>query len=48
VLGRSLYNANAFAGVVYVSTFNAASYSHTSNGARLCFFGELENESELL
>lgn len=48
VLGRSYSSANASAGVVFVGANYAASYSLTGSGARLCFFGELENESELL
>lgn len=46
VLGRSHYNALAFAGVVYSSTGSARSSSVTYYGARLCFFGEIENESD--
>ena len=37
VLGRSDHNAYAHAGVAYANTGNAASYSHTINGGRLCF-----------
>lgn len=48
VLGRSANSANAGAGVACSSTYYASSYSGTSSGARLCFFGEIENESELL
>ena len=44
VLGRSNNNANANAGVAFSSTSSASSYSFTSSGARLCFFGEIENE----
>ncbi len=47
VLGRSGYNANANAGVVYSHAGYARSYSYTSYGARLCFFGTIENESEV-
>ena len=36
VLGRSYYNANAYAGVAYANTNNAASNSNTNNGGRLC------------
>ena len=48
VLGRSYSGASANAGVAYSNTYNASSNSHTSYGARLCFFGEIENEEELL
>ena len=48
VLGRSSYNANASAGVAYSSTSNASTVSSTSGGGRLCFFGEIENEEDLL
>lgn len=37
VVGRSHYNANANAGVVYAGTNNAASDSNTNYGGRLCF-----------
>ena len=37
VLGRSSNGANAAAGVAYVSTDYAASYSYTFYGGRLCF-----------
>ena len=47
VLGRSGYVANALAGVVYSGTYHARSNSVTSYGARLCFFGEIENESDV-
>ena len=48
VLGRSGSHANAYAGVAYSYTFHASSVSYTYHGGRLCFFGEIENESELL
>lgn len=47
VLGRSVYNASASAGVAYSSTHSASSNSGTSLGGRLCFFGEIENEDVL-
>lgn len=37
VLGRSYYNANAYAGVAYSLTNYASSNSYTSVGGRLCF-----------
>lgn len=40
VLGRSYYSANAGAGVAYAHTLNAASYSNTNSGGRLCFKNE--------
>lgn len=48
VLGRSFGNANVEAGVVAISTRNPSSTSLSTSGARLCFFGEIENEDELL
>ena len=48
VLGRSVSNAVANAGVAYSSTSNAASYSYTSHGGRLCFFGKIENEEDVM
>ena len=48
VLGRSSNSANANAGVAYSSTLHASVFSHASYGARLCFFGEIENEEELI
>ena len=48
VLGRSPYSASAVAGVAYSSTAYDASDSNTYSGGRLCFFGEIENEEELL
>ena len=48
VLGRSYYNANADAGVAYVHTNYAASVSGTGHGGRLCFFGKIENEEDVL
>ena len=47
VLGRSGSNASAYAGVACSYTYYASSYSSTYHGGRLCFFGEIENESEL-
>ena len=47
VLGRSSSGASASAGVACSSTNGASTYSNTHNGGRLCFFGEIENESEL-
>ncbi len=48
VLGRSHHNANAYAGVAYSYTNLASSYSDTSGGGRLCFFGEIETEEDVL
>ena len=48
VLGRSHYNAYAYAGVAYSLTNNASSHSSANVGGRLCFFGEIENEDVLL
>jgi hypothetical protein len=48
VLGRSNYNASAYAGVAYSGTNGASSHSNTNGGGRLCFFGEIENEDVLL
>lgn len=48
VLGRSYYNASAYAGVAYSSTGLASPNSNTVIGGRLCFFGEIENEEDLL
>ena len=47
VLGRSSHIANASAGVAYAGANYASSYSHSYHGGRLCFFGEIENESDL-
>jgi len=47
VLGRSGNSASADAGVAYSSTYGASAYSSADRGGRLCFFGEIENESEL-
>ena len=47
VLGRSGSNAGAYAGVAYSNTNSASSYSDANYGGRLCFFGEIENESDL-
>lgn len=47
VLGRSSLNANAGAGVVCVHSHLVSSSASTNLGARLCFFGEIENEEEL-
>lgn len=48
VLGRSGDVANANAGVAYSDTSFAYSSAGTLNGGRLCFFGEIENEEDLL
>lgn len=48
VLGRSYYNASAGAGVAYASTHSASSHSLTSCGGRLCFFGKIDNEEDVL
>ncbi len=48
VLGRSSYNALASAGVAFSYTNSASSNSYTNVGGRLCFFGEIENEEDLL
>ncbi len=48
VLGRSGGSASAYAGVAYVYTDYAASHSHTFLGGRLCFFGKIENEEDVL
>ena len=48
VLGRSSYNANAGAGVAFASSNYAASGSLTLSGGRLCFFGKIENEEDVL
>lgn len=48
VLGRSGYYAYASAGVAYAYTHHAASHSHTYGGGRLCFFGKIENEEDVL
>lgn len=37
VLGRSFYNAYAYAGVAYSNTSVASSYSYANIGGRLCF-----------
>ncbi len=47
VLGRSYFNAYAFAGVAFSNTNDASTLSYSRHGGRLCFFGEIENESEL-
>ena len=47
VLGRSSNSASAYAGVACSYTVSASSYSHTAYGARLCFFGEIENEDDI-
>lgn len=47
VVGRSGGSASAAARVAYSNTNNASSNSYTSHGGRLCFFGEIENESVL-
>ena len=48
VLGRSDGYAYALAGVAFSYTGYASSYSNTSYGGRLCFFGEIENEEDVL
>ena len=48
VLGRSYNYAYAYAGVAYSHTNNASSFSGTSSGGRLCFFGEIANEEIVL
>lgn len=48
VLGRSGHYASASAGVACSSASGASSSSVTYYVGRLCFFGEIENESELL
>ena len=48
VLGRSNHGASAVAGVAYSSTNDAASSSFTYGGGRLCFFGKIENEEDVL
>ena len=47
VLHRSNSVASAGAGVAYSSTSSASSYAYAGSGGRLCFFGEIENESDL-
>lgn len=37
VLGRSVHNAVAYAGVAFSRTYYGSSYSYTSYGGRLCF-----------
>ena len=48
VVGRSGNSSVAYAGVAYSFTSFASSYSSSSVGGRLCFFGEFENESVLI
>lgn len=48
VLGRSYNYASAYAGVACAGTSIAASYSSTNIGGRLCFFGKIENEEDVL
>ena len=48
VLGRSYGYAGANAGVAWSSTSNAASNSGAYVGGRLCFFGKIENEEDVL
>jgi len=48
VLGRSGSYALAFAGVACAYTNYAASYSSAYGGGRLCFFGKIENEEDVL
>lgn len=47
VLGRSGLSAYAYAGVACSNTDSASTFSYTSRGGRLCFFGEIENEDVL-
>lgn len=46
-VGRAVSRANASGGLVYASANNAASFSHTGNGARLAFSGTLTNDAEI-
>lgn len=46
VPGRSDRSADAVAGVAYSNTNSASSYSSSSFGARLCFFGNVEEQPE--
>lgn len=48
VLGRSDYYASAYAGGAYAYTSSASSYSSSSSGGRLCFFGKIDNEEDVL
>lgn len=48
VVGRSNNNAYAGAGVGFVGTLSGASSSSTSSGGRLCFFGKIDNESDIV
>lgn len=48
VLGRSSHSALAYAGVASSVTNNASTGSSAGSGGRLCFFGEIENEEDLL
>lgn len=48
VPGRSYFYANALAGVAFSVTDHASTYSSAYYGGRLCFFGEIENEEDLL
>ena len=48
VLGRSGSSASVYAGVACSNTNSASSYSDAYTGGRLCFFGEIENEADLL
>lgn len=47
VLGRSGSYAGAYSGVAYSDPSGASSGSGACCGGRLCFFGEIENESEV-
>ena len=48
VLGRSFYHAYAYAGVACANASYAASSSFTFYGGRLCFFGQFDNEEDVL
>ena len=48
VLGRSFSFAAALAGVAFSNANDASSLSSAGDGGRLCFFGEIENEEDVL
>ena len=48
VLGRSDHYAHAGAGVAYSVAGSASSHSYSDYGGRLCFFGTIDNEDDLL
>lgn len=48
VLGRSSSVAYALAGVAYSYASSGSAYSYAHYGGRLCFFGIIENEDDLL